>query len=505
MDRRTFLRSIAGCGVASLAGPLDLLWASDPAAAGFWGLHPFIEAHPEAVFIRKTKVASKNDSDGKRRECVALARQIFSLRESGGVPLSHKFAIKPNLTSAAGTGTTYAIVTDPYAVEGLIEGMKQTGIAAERIYARDGLQVNQPGIGYSEMAQRTGVHYSDSDSRTPTLKECPNGVVFKRTKYLGPFNYDSSFLINMAKFKTHAMGLTLCVKNLQGTTIAPYIRFCEGIQHSIAQDFQRDVQLHVDDLYTKHRDAGMPRWETAKGDWMEMWAQRTIDSYSLIKPAIGLNIVEGIYAQNGNGFSRGPGASLTPEIFMTNVLIFGKDAFRVDIIGHWLAGHEPGNFGLFHIGKERGISAALNPRNIPVYLWEDSGPELTPLDKLTRTPLKTPYLKKEDEPEFHMCDEHFAYPAETAAACLSGGESPSLRVLGRHGTGIVVEYSLPSEEYARLDLYNAAGERVGLLAEGRMCRGVHAAGWNTQRVASGAYYCRLRVNGYDRANRLVLI
>ena len=65
-----------------------------------------------------------------------------------------------------------------------------------------------------------------------------------------------------------------------------------------------------------------------------------------------------------------------PEIFMTNVLIFGKDAFRVDIIGHWLGGHEPGNFGLFHIGKERGVSTALNPHNIPIYRWEDAGPKL---------------------------------------------------------------------------------------------------------------------------------
>ena len=72
---------------------------------------------------------------------------------------------------------------------------------------------------------------------------------------------------------------------------------------------------------------------------------------------------------------------------MTNVLIFGKDAFRVDIIGHWLGGHEPGNFGLFHIGKERGVSTALNPHNIPLYRWEDAGPQLIALDQVARTPL----------------------------------------------------------------------------------------------------------------------
>ncbi len=498
MDRRTFLRNVAGCGALSLAGPTAALFARETAAPGYFALHPFIEAHPEAVFIRRTNATSKNDSDGKRQASFDLARRILTLRDGSGVPLSHKYAIKPNLTSAVGTGTTYAIDTDPHVVEGFIEGLKQVGVAAGNIYARDGLQVNQPGIGYSEMAQRTGAHYSDSDARTPTLKECQDGVVFKRTKFLGPFNYDDSYLINIAKFKTHAMGLTLCVKNLQGANVPPYIRFCQGVQKSISQDFQSDAEAHVEALYTKHREAGMPRWETEKGAWMEMWAQRTIDAYSLIKPAIGLNIIEGVYAQNGNGFQRGPGASLTPEIFLTNVLIFGKDAFRVDIIGHWLGGHEPGNFGLFHIGRERGVSTALNPRNIPIYLWDDNGPKLTPLDKLTRTPLKSPYLQKSDEPEYHMCDEHFAYPAETTAACISGREAPGLAVLGRHRQGLVVEYNLPSEGYGSLDLYDAAGDRVGVMARGRMSRGVHMAEWKAEGMGSGIYYCRFRTAGVDQ-------
>jgi hypothetical protein len=101
---------------------------------------------------------------------------------------------------------------------------------------------------------------------------------------------------------------------------------------------------------------------------------------------------------------------------MTNMFIFGKDAFRVDIIGHYLAGHEPGNFGLFHIAKERGVSTALNPRNIPIYLWQDSGPELSPLDRIPRTPLSTPYLAKPGEARYHLCNEPFAYAPEPVSA-----------------------------------------------------------------------------------------
>ncbi len=192
-------------------------------------------------------------------------------------------------------------------VEGLIDGLRQAGVRAGNIYARDALNVDQPGIGYEEMSQRSGVHYSDDDCRSPMLKECPDGVVFRRTKYLGPFNYPDAHLINVAKLKTHSMGLTLCVKNLQGTNIPPYIQFCAGLQKAIAQDFQPDAQSHVDDLQDKHQQAGIPRWDTAKAGWMEMWIQRTIDSYSLLRSSVLLNIIEGVYAQNGDGFTDGPG------------------------------------------------------------------------------------------------------------------------------------------------------------------------------------------------------
>jgi len=500
MDRRVFLQSALGLGSASLAWPGARGIAREQRAPARFGLHPFIEAHPEAVFIRPTHVASRGDSDAKRREAFELARRIFIPAATPGIDLSHKFAIKPNLTATKDTGLTYAIVTDPYVVEGLIEGMGRVGVRAENIYVREGLMPEQPSTGYSAMAQRQGVHYGDNDSREPLSKECPDGVVFRRTKYVGPFNYPDTHVINVSKLKTHEMGLTLCVKNLQGTNAQPYIRFCSGLQTAIARDFQPDAESHVDDLHSQHRRAGIPRWDTMKARWMEMWAQRTVDSYSLIRPSVLLNIIEGVYAQNGDGFDSGPGPSGLPEIFLTNLLIFGKDAFRVDILGHWLAGHEPGNFGLFHIGKERGVSTALNPRNIPVYRWEDGGPKLVPLEQWARTPLATPYLQREDEGPFHLCNEPFVYPAEMPSACLAGGDVPGVRVLGQVHSGkpLAIEFNLPAGAHASLEMFDAFGERVGVLAQGWTRRGVHMVEWSTRRRASGLYCCRLIADGVTR-------
>jgi hypothetical protein len=502
MSRRSFFKRLGGFGLAAVAAPEDWAFASAPAPpaghASPLGLHPFIEAHPGAVFIRRTNVAVKNDAEAIRRETLALARQVFALRRGPGPSPSPTVAIKPNLTSTKRTGLTYAIITDPYAVEGLVDGLKELGVDPGSIYVREGLHREQATTGYPELARRAGIHYGDDDARTPTTVECPDGVVFRRTKYLGPFAYPGTFLINVAKLKTHSMGLTLCVKNLQGTNIPPYIRFCNDLVPTIAADFQPDALANVEVLFQKHLKAGLPRWETAKGAWMERWVQRTIDHYSLIQPRVGLHVIEGIYAQNGDAFDGGPGPSGLPDQFMTNVLV-----------GHWLGGHEPGNFGLFHLARERGVSTALDPRNIPVYAWEDDGPKLTPLEKFERTPLLTPYLEKPGEAKYHMVNEPYAYPPEAKAACLTGGDRPRLRALGElpsaaGRTSLVAEYGLPAEGPASLEVFDSWGQRIGVVARGRLARGIHAGAWSPGPLAPGDYWFRLQAGGADLLRKVTL-
>jgi hypothetical protein len=187
---------------------------------------------------------------------------------------------------------------------------------------------------------------------------------------------------------------------------------------------------------------------------------------------------------------------------MTNLLVFGRDAFRVDIVGHWLGGHEPGNFGLFHLARERGVSTALDPGNVPVYEWTDDGPRLAPLDSFARVPLATPYLPRPDEARFHLCDEPFAYAPEAKAAGLTGGTRPSLRALGAAPgapgrPAFAVEYGLPEAGPASLEVYDDLGRRVGLVVEDRLRRGIHAAAWRPDHAAPGTYWWRLRTAGAE--------
>ena len=72
--------------MATVAAPGEWAFAAAPQpAAGPLGLHPFVEAHPEAVFIRRTKVAAKTDAEAIRREALALAREVFTVRRGPGL------------------------------------------------------------------------------------------------------------------------------------------------------------------------------------------------------------------------------------------------------------------------------------------------------------------------------------------------------------------------------------------------------------------------------------
>ncbi len=501
IKRREFLQIAAGAGAVLAAGRS---WAASRRAPLYFGLHPFVEAHPDAVFVLRTRVADRKDADAKESVGRTLARQLFTLQRTPGIPLSNKIAIKPNLTSNCRSGDTYAIITDRDFLGGMIDGMKRVGLSAGRIYVRDGIGTKQTDTKYQDMAERTGVHYDDDADRETTFHDCPGGVVFGRIGYLGPFMFPGAYAINVAKFKTHGMGLTLCVKNLQGLTVPPYLHFCQGLQKELADEFQPDAEDRCDSLYAEHKAAEIPRWDNEKAAWMEMWAQRTLDNLSVVGPAVGLHVIEGISGQNGDGFAGGPGPGRTPEVFLTNLVLFGKDPFRLDILGHWLAGHEPGNFGLFHLARERGLTTALDPANIPIYLWEDGRPKLAPLADLEelRTPLKTPYLTMPDEPSYHLCDEPYDYASESVAASLQGGRGPSLRLLGQVGTeheenAAVLEYALPSRADVALDVYDAGGQRVCRLTAGPAGQGSHMASFDTRELAAGLYACNLSMAGHS--------
>jgi len=68
----------------------------------------------------------------------------------------------------------------------------------------------------------------------------------------------------------------------------------------------------------------------------------------------------------------------------------------------------------------------------------------------------------------------------------------------------VAEYALPAGGPGSLEVYDSWGQRVGVVAQGRLGRGVHAASWNPGRLSAGEYWLRLRAGGLDLLRRSVL-
>jgi len=529
-DRRAFLKTTAALGGALWLGPARL-FSSSPLADGF-GVHPFIEANPGAVFIMKTQVDSKMNAAAKKLAGLSFGQSVFvPLQQSaGGFPLTDKVVIKPNLTARSGSGYTIeramGIITDAFFVEGVIESMKSMGLPGSQFYIREVNGPDQFGdAGYLDMAGRTGADIRDLDANVNNLsvsevvwKDVPNGVWFNRIPYLWPVNAPDTFLINIAKFKAHGMGITLCAKNLQGSIASPYQGHCtpyNGEMSIPAADIRSGAKTTIMANYNRHKNAGIPRWDKPgynheSGLGMETWASRCLDNNSVTKPQ--LHVVEGIYGHDGN-FLKGPGPDGFANDFMTNVILFGKNPFHVDIIGHWLANHEPGNFGLFHLAIERGLSTFLNPRDIPVYEWTAEGnATLTHLEQFTRTSLLTYYLQRnyngQSEEYWHLCNEPYTYPS-SGVDQGKGSDTPESFALSQNfpnpfNPSTSIAFHLPRGGAARIEILNARGETIDVPADRYFEKGAHQLVWRAGGFPSGLYFYRLRFGSFVQIRKMTL-
>ncbi len=532
MQRRDFIKVSSAAGLISMAAPVygSLANLASSGESGF-DLHPFIKAHPEAVFINLTSIEAKSDSEGIYNAASTLAREMF-VKTSNGAGYSNgtKITCKPNWTCSGPVDNldplaNVGITTDLNFIEGFLKAVKEKG--PQKFYLREcACPQLWSDRGYTQMAERNNFDLRDLSSNDfwelekedVIFQDVPNGVVFKKVGFMAPMTGADTFLINIAKFKAHLMGITASIKNLQGISAKRFHQFCGG-NYSIFksydkqyhQFFQPDYLERVQELHKKHQSEGIPRWDTRMekppyggGLFMEQWVQRMIDSYS-VTPT-GINIVEGIYGHDGDGFSGGPHDGKAGD-FMSNNVIFGKDAFRVDIITHWLAGHEPGNFGLFHIGIERGVSNVLNPKDIPVYLWKHGKAKLIKLDTLKRTPLLTNYLRKntngQKEEKYHLCNEPFDYSAWRAGTPLPKADA-NIRALGTDSDQkVVMELSVPERGDVYVDILNRHGEVVWRLEANDLEPGKHQVVWDGF-SSPGLYNMYVKGMGWDAGRQMVI-
>lgn len=421
ITRRDLLHSAALAISGGAAGAGSKLFAA-PARLpqAYFGLHSFIENNPKAVFIRRTRVPHKMDEAAKLREGVSLAREIFVPLDRPGIPVSHRIILKPNVCSIRAKDRpaveNWGTGTDPQFYEGMVTGLKELGLKKFHfLEANNFFQWNVRG--FVDINERLGVEMNEPERRVRNFREgydmtwskVPDGVVYNRIPHFAPVNEPDTWLLNIAKWKAHGMCLSQSVKNEQGLVIRPFVRFCPGwsmvtgAPDVMKPDIHPRVETVVNQFFDRHVKLNYARYQSrAKLSPMhqEIWAHKTCDNMSVLKT--GLAMIEGIYGRSGNGFEIG-------NDFLTNLVMFSKDKFHLDIIGLYLGGHEPGNVHLYRIAKERGLSDTFNPWEIPVYEWIDGGPAPRKLTDFPRTPLKTYYLQRDGEPEYHLVNEPFDY------------------------------------------------------------------------------------------------
>jgi len=556
-NRRDFLKcSSLLCGGLGFTNRASILTAASK-PSGYFGVHPFVERHPEAVFILRTHVDYKTNSHACKRVGLDFGRSVFVSMDNTGIPVTYNIAAKPNLTAHNAVDAqrgftledTMGIATDVYFMEGLFESLEELGVAGARMHTRD---ANGGGVieprGYVAMGERVGatvrpvintIKTADDAKNDEAFvwKEVPGGVVDTQIPYLWPFNAKDSWSLNVAKFKAHEMGLTLASKNWQGAHPAPFQQYCgnwpdiHALQQLEKVIGKECIEPHVHEVvapsFQRHTRT-IPRWDTPdfpqdeRSDneqyyytalCMELWAHRTIDNHAA--SPVGLHIIEGIYGRDGD-FNWGPNPFGNENNYdgrawdyMTNVVIFGKSPYLVDIVGHWLGGHEPGNFGLFHIAMERGKLDVMNPMNIPVYEWQDGIAVRRPLAAFTRTPLRTFYLQQRtQEPLWHLCNEPFDYSkVNEKKLCIPA--KPTTRVLNQHypnahNPQLAIEFSVPQRGWVLVEILDTSDRNLEVISNSICEAGYHMAAWNTAKYASGSYRYRLRYNGYNEVHDLVL-
>jgi len=403
---------------AALLSPYSLVGAPARVPKQHFAVHPFVERNPKAIFIKKTKVPHKMDEAAKLREGIAFAREVF-VPADAGIPVSHRIVLKPNFTSVRnerpheenwGTGT------DPQFYEGIIVGLKELGLKRFHFLEANNFHTwNYRGM--ADINDKHGVEVNEPDRRARNFRDgyemtwtkVPDPVVYTKIPHYAPVNEKDTWLLNIAKWKSHGMCMTLATKNEQGLVVKPYVRFCPGwnmvtgVPDFMKENIHPEVERRVNSFFDRHVKMGYARYQSKASlspVHQEIWAHKTCDNAQTLNT--GLAVIEGIYGRDGNGFGIG-------KDHLTNLVMFGKDKLRLDMIGMFLGGHEPGNVNLFRIAKERGLLDTFNPHEVELYEWEDGKATRRKLTDFQRTPLPTYYLQRDKEPEYHLVNEFFDY------------------------------------------------------------------------------------------------
>jgi uncharacterized protein (DUF362 family)/Pyruvate/2-oxoacid:ferredoxin oxidoreductase delta subunit len=217
--------------------------------------------------------------------------------------------LKPNLLSAKDPAK--AVTTHPAIVEAVAHAVREVGAVpvvgdspggairgVKRVWANTGME---------EMARRTGIELVNLEASGS------KAIRFGRyTFFIAKPILDADVIINLPKLKTHSLTLLTCaVKNIFG--VVPGFR--KGEQHK---------------LFPKPRE----------------FSEMLVHLYKLVTPT--LNIVDAVFAMEGNGPSSGMPRKLS-------LMLAGEDAVAIDAVAAAIVGFPDGAIETTRIAGEMGL------------------------------------------------------------------------------------------------------------------------------------------------------
>jgi uncharacterized protein (DUF362 family) len=262
--------------------------------------------------LAKARVHIGRVSDAMNRDAVisdVIAALIALGPAAKMIKAGSKVLIKPNLTADTELWQQ-GIVTNPYAVEGIIRYAQQAA-PAEIIIAeatacgldnKKAFRVN----GFEEVAERTGAKIIDLYDEEFVAVPVKDGMAVRQIK-VAKRVLDADVIINVPTMKTHvATGVSLCLKNLKGV---------------LPEDEKRRSHF-----------LGVNKFVT--------------DLNSIVKPD--LCVIDGTIAMEGDGPMQGTPVHL-------GVILAGDDPMATDLIATRIMGFDPWKFKCFNYAKEQGI------------------------------------------------------------------------------------------------------------------------------------------------------
>lgn len=293
--------------------------------------------HPDKVYLARTPIDHADAPFETYRE---LAQRTLSALE---IPLPDEgtVLVKPNATVLFPPDKR--VITHPGFVGGLLDALREHGVAAERLVVADGQsgEHEESGYtwersGYSAMVTERGARLeelnTDEDSR---VVEVSDGVVFDRYALYREV-IDCVFFINVPLAKCHNLGCTtLAIKNLMGIITKPQRHLCavQPVDEPLADELWRITEsgysLFEDRFYHKLCDL--------------LVALRSLEIPRL-------SVVDGLVGRDGTAFNEG-------DNYPLGWSVAGVNEVHVDAVATYLMGLDPQQTPYLQCAHERGLGA----------------------------------------------------------------------------------------------------------------------------------------------------